>query len=112
MPCGFQGCFVMSLDLDLLNLKNESTFNSSVKNGFTTVSLQRLVSIFVSFFPRPGVALPYCAQHKLVCGAEWATCCSAATLPFLGTGFQIYLGPTSTGFFISTIHCLLTMINV
>ena len=44
--------------------------------------------------------------------AEWASCCSAAMLPFLGTGFQLNLGPISMGFYNSTIHCLLTMIKV
>ena len=33
-------------------------------------------------------------------------------LPFLGTGFQLNLGPISMGFYNSTIHCLLTMIKV
>ena len=47
-----------------------------------------------------------------ICGAEWASCCSAAMLPFLGTGFQLNLGPISMGFYNSTIHCLLTMIKV
>ena len=47
-----------------------------------------------------------------ICGAEWASCCSAAMLPFLGTGFQINLGPISMGFYNPTIHCFLAMINV
>ena len=47
-----------------------------------------------------------------ICGAEWASCCSAAMLPFSGTGFHTNLGPILMGFYNSTFHCLLTMINV
>ena len=36
----------------------------------------------------------------------------AAAQPVSGTGFHINLGPISMGLYNSTIHCLLTMINV
>ena len=44
-----------------------------------------------------------------ICGAEWASCCSAA---ILGDRIPHQSGAISMGLYNSTIHCLLTMINV